>query len=124
MSHISNCLIYILHINVLQAPNTWTVSVIRILWHLSDIQFWLSEFSSFIYMRLLQHFGIRCNDGLKSPCLPKQNNLNIQHDRTPKAKVTQTFGIDTVFSVSTWHNANKLFFRPSKTSRICESATC
>jgi len=31
MSHISNCLIDILHINVLQAPNTWTVSVIRIL---------------------------------------------------------------------------------------------
>lgn len=75
-------------------------------------------------MRLLQHFGIRCNDGLKSPSLPKQNNLNIQHDKTPKAKVTQTVAIDTVFSVSTWHNASKLFFRPSKTSRMCEPATC
>jgi len=38
--------------------------------------------------------------------------------------VTQTFGIDTVFSVSTWHNESKLFFRPSKTSRMCEPATC
>ena len=105
-------------------PNAWTTSVIRIVWHLSDIQYWLSGFSSFIYMRLLQHFSIHCNDGLKNQSLPQQKNLNIQHDKTPKAKVTQTFGIHTVFSVSKWHNANKLFFRPIKTSRMCEPFTC